>query len=216
MSDRKYRLLAIERVEEKQDLRKGTRYLLELNLRQETDNKTVHISEYVFQPINTTHLCYPAGLQWNNAADIYFVVTAKNQGVWVQHLIDNMERIYRETNDQHFHLVIFDYESPDIDLNVSLKRSGLKRYTVIKRPGIFIKTQAYNEAVSLVKDSNSIVFLLDLHLDISSNFLQSIRKVNLSDVEVTCITFCPILLGAYILGYTKSLKDITQWQIEVK
>ena len=88
--NRIYRLQSIVNVEEKQDLRKGRRYFIELELQQKSNNKTVHLSEYIFQPISTSFLCYPVGLQWNRTADIYFVVTSKNQGFWVQHLIDNM------------------------------------------------------------------------------------------------------------------------------
>ena len=93
-----------------------------------------------------------------------------------------MGRIYQETNDQHFHLVIFDYNSDDIDIENSLKQGLLQRYTLIRKTGKFIKTKAYNEAVSLVKDPNAIVFLLDLHLEIASDFLDNIRKVRATGI----------------------------------
>lgn len=33
-----------------------------------------------------------------------------------------------ETEDEHLHVVIFDFDSPDIDLEQALKRSTLKNY----------------------------------------------------------------------------------------
>ena len=176
--NREYKFLSIKSVEQKEDQSLGLRYLLELNLQRNRDSKAVVLSEYVFQHKNNISLCYPVGLQWNRTADIYIVVTSKNQGRWVQHFINNMARIYRETNDQHFHLVIFDYESEDINVGEALKKSLLPRYTLIKKPGEFIKTKAYNEAVSSVKNPNAIIFLVDLHLEIASPFLDSIRKVS--------------------------------------
>ena len=164
-------------MERKEDKKLGYRYLLELNVLRKEDNRVLVVSEYVFQKKADSSLCYPMGLQWNRTADIYFVVTSKNQGRWVQHYINNMERIYRETNDQHFHLIIFDYESEDIDINDALAKSSLPSYTVLKKPGKFIKTEAYNEAVSSVKDPNGIIFLVDLHLEIGSGILEDIRKV---------------------------------------
>ena len=175
---RKYKFLSIKSVERKEDKKLGHRYLLELNLLRKADNRVQVLSEYIFRQKHNHSLCYPTGLQWNRTADIYFVVTSKNQGRWVQHLINNMARIYQETKDNHFHLVIFDYDSQDIDVEKSLQESLLPRYTLIRKPGEFIKTKAYNEAVSSVHDPNAIIFLVDLHLEIASNLLDNIRKVS--------------------------------------
>ena len=123
-------------------------------------------------------LCYPKGLQWNRTADIYFVVTVKNQGPWIQHLLRNMDRIYRKTNDEHFHLVIFDYNSTDINLEHALNKTLLSKISFVSKSGRFIKTHAYNEAVETVKDPNAVIFLLDLHYEISSNLIMDIRKVS--------------------------------------
>ena len=166
-------------MEQKEDKILGHRYLLELKLLRKSDNKIQLLSEYIFKPKhNQSHLCYPSGLQWNRTAEIYFVVTSKNQGRWLQHLINNMGRIYQETNDHHFHLVIFDYNSEDIDVDKSLKQSLLPKYKLIKKSGEFVKTKAYNEAVNWVKNPNAIIFLVDLHLEIASNLLVNIRKVS--------------------------------------
>ena len=124
------------------------------------------------------NLCYPKGLQWNSTADIHFVVTVKNQGRWIQHLLRNMEHIYRETRDEHFNLVIFDYNSTDINLEYSVNKTLFSKISFVRKTGKFLKTHAYNEAVETVKDPNAVIFLLDLHYEISSNLIMNIRKVS--------------------------------------
>ena len=49
---------------------------------------------------------------------------------------------------------------------------------VIHKTGHFYKTAAINEAAATVKDDNSIIFLLDLHLDLPVNLIHTIRKVS--------------------------------------
>lgn len=49
---------------------------------------------------------------------------------------------------------------------------------VIHKTGHFYKTAAINEAAESVKDDNSIIFLLDLHLDLPVNLIHTIRKVS--------------------------------------
>ena len=91
------------------------------------------MSEYVFEDKTTHKLCFPTGYQWERSSDIYFIITAKNLGSWLQHLINNLNQIYQETKDEHIHLVIFDYNSPDINLQAAVGRSRLPRdrFTII-------------------------------------------------------------------------------------
>lgn len=49
--------------------------------------------------------------------------------------------------------------------------------SVIHKKGHFYKTAAINEAAASVKKNNSIIFLLDLHLDLPVNLIQTVRKV---------------------------------------
>ena len=49
---------------------------------------------------------------------------------------------------------------------------------VIHKTGRFHKTAAINEAAESVKNDNSIIFLLDLHLDLPVSLIHTIRKVN--------------------------------------
>ena len=91
------------------------------------DEKNFNLEEYVFQPYDKNgYLCYPMGLQWNRTVDVYLNRTANNLGRWVHHFIKNVEKIIRETKDEHLHVIIYDYDSPDKDLKQALQRSTLK------------------------------------------------------------------------------------------
>ena len=50
---------------------------------------------------------------------------------------------------------------------------------VIHKTGKFHKTAAINEAAASVKDNSSIVFQLDLHLDLPLNLMETVRKVDI-------------------------------------
>ena len=155
------------------------RFLIELELMDLHQHRVVILSEYVQQPKNSNSLCYPKGLQWNKTADVYFVVTAKNQGRWVQHFINNLEKIYEETKDEHVHGVVFNYDSNDFNLDSETKRTSLPKVTIVQRNSTksFVKTIAYNDAVATIKNPNAIVFLMDLHLELASSVVDEIRKV---------------------------------------
>ena len=116
-------------MEKKEDPQRGGRYLLELVISELTTGKNYILAEYVFQPNGkNVPLCYPDGLQWNRTADVYLILTSKNLGHWVHHFIKNVEKIVQETRDEHLHVVIYDFESPDINLTQAFQRTALKNY----------------------------------------------------------------------------------------
>lgn len=145
-----------------------------------TNNKAVVLAEYVFMPRGTKRLCYPKNFQWNTTAPVYLVVTAKNLGRWIHHFIKNVETILMETHDPNLHVIIFDYNSSDINLNKVLRQSSLTNYMLLIRDGEYSRTRSFTEAINLVSDPHSIIFMVDLHLHISSPLINSIRKVSLS------------------------------------
>ena len=53
-------------------------------------------------------------------------------------------------------------------------------FVVIHKTGRFYKTAAINEAADSVQNNNSIIFLLDLHLELPVNLIQTLRKVSTS------------------------------------
>lgn len=173
----KYELEDIIRVEKKKDPEKGNRYLLELAVKDLTNFDGYILSEYIFKPKDRSEsLCYPRGLQWNRTADVYLILTVKNLGRWVHHFIKNVEEIIRETKDEHLHVVIFDFNSPDIDLEHVLRRSNLRNHHYISKPGNYSRTVSLMEAIKSIDDPEAIVVTIDLHLDIGSQMINDIRK----------------------------------------
>ena len=88
-----------------------------------------------------------------------------------------MEEIVRETKDEHLHVVIFDFNSPDIDLEHVLRRSNLRNHHYISKPGNYSRTVSLMEAIKSIDDPEAIVVTIDLHLDIGSQMINDIRKV---------------------------------------
>ena len=123
-------------------------------------------------------MCYPQGMQWNKTADVYLILTAKNLGRWVHHFIKNMEKIAQETNDEHLHVIIYDFDSGDIDIKHAFQRTILKNYHYITKPGNYSRARSFIEAIESVKNPDSIVVTIDMHLDIGSQFINEIRKVS--------------------------------------
>jgi len=170
--------LSIKHVEKKEDPLKGNRYFLELVVKDLLDGTSYILAEYVFQPRGgNLPLCYPKDLQWNRTADVYLILTAKNLGRWVHHFIKNVEKIVQETRDEHLHVVIFDFDSPDIDLKRVFQRSTLKNYHFISKPGNYSRTLSFSEAIQSIEDPNAIVVTMDLHLDFGSQLINDVRKV---------------------------------------
>ena len=54
----------------------------------------IHTSEYAYLASGSdSSLCHTTNFQWKRDAFVYIVVSVKNLGVWVQHLIRNMEHV---------------------------------------------------------------------------------------------------------------------------
>ena len=169
---------SIKRVEKKEDPEHGNRYLLELVVRDLINGTNYILAEYVYQPRGKhDSLCYPRGLQWDRTADVYLILTAKNLGRWVHHFIKNLEQIVQETNDEHLHAVVFDFDSPDIDLEQAFKRSTLKNYHFITQPGNYSRTVSFSKAIASIKNPDAIIVTIDMHLDMGSQLIKDIRKV---------------------------------------
>ena len=81
-------------------------------------------------------------------------------------------------------LNLIDYNSTDGDYEQILKSSKLKFKYInpirdSKFSGKFSKVKALNYGIKRVKNENSIIFILDLHLQLPLNIFDRIRKVSI-------------------------------------
>uniref|UniRef100_A0A671VUD4 Beta-1,4-N-acetylgalactosaminyltransferase n=1 Tax=Sparus aurata TaxID=8175 RepID=A0A671VUD4_SPAAU len=183
-----FRLGRVINVVKRVDEVRGSRYLLELEVI-DSSGKLLRLSQYIYnlnrsgrrRRRDTTVkelkppplLCNPMGFQWNPAATVHIIVPVKNQARWVQQLITEMERLFKETQDTNFNLIITDYSSSDMDVKKALEKSSL--YDYLKLSGNFERSAGLQAGVDLVKEKHSIVFLCDLHLHFPSNIIDAIR-----------------------------------------
>ena len=163
----------------------GKRYFVELDLQDKIDNKIYRFSDYFHKPSLEKKLCLPEIYQkWNTDAKVYLICAVKNQRQWIKYLIHSLEDLIQRTNDRKLHLIIADFYSQDIDVKKLLERSKLN-FTFFNMEGNFSKVTALNQGVARIPDKDSIVFVMDLQLQIPDHIFDQTRKVSSSSrVEV--------------------------------
>eukprot|EP01137_Pigoraptor_chileana_P017133 Opistho-2@74753 len=180
----KFSLEKIVNVERKNDPGKGERFLVELDLTRPSEaTKKIRVSEYVYRPQGQDALCSPRNFKWDKHAMVHVIVPVKNQGVWLQHFIDDMSAIYGNTKDPHFNVIVVDFGSTDIDVDAAFARSGLKQYKVIHRTGNFERAGGIQAGIDFVTNPNDIIFTCDLHLEIPDSLIEGCRKHTIKGIQ---------------------------------
>eukprot|EP00055_Hartaetosiga_balthica_P012217 m.58662 g.58662 ORF g.58662 m.58662 type:complete len:782 (+) comp7875_c1_seq1:882-3227(+) len=166
------KLLKIVHMEAKRD---GSmrRVLVELDV--DDGGKKMRISRYVIVKDDNS-LCDAANFQWRKKAMVHIIIPVQNQGAWVKHLVENLERLYEETKDDNFNLILTDFGSTDIDTQALLENSKLKRFQVFNLDGPFSRSIGIQKGLDSVKNPDDIIFTCDLHLEIPPILVEDIRK----------------------------------------
>ncbi|XP_072001070.1 beta-1,4-N-acetylgalactosaminyltransferase 3 isoform X2 [Engystomops pustulosus] len=214
-----FKLQRIVNIEKHLDYVRGSRYFLDLELRDKF-NRLVRFAHYVFAPSWTglneevrdqerdmrrkmwgprrrlmgdekqVDLCWPTGVVWNPRAMVYFIVPVKNQARWVQKFIWDMESLHQATEDPNFTVIIVDFSSTDLDVREALKRSRLPRYHFAQLEGNFERSAGLQAGIDLVKNPHSILFLCDLHMHFPPSVIDSVRTHTVEGKMV----FAPIVM----------------------
>ena len=171
--------MRILNVEENHDQGTGDRYLVELELKEISSGKSARFSEYVYRPRGVKTLCTPVGMAWNKSAVVNIILTTGNyQGRWILHFLNNIAEIHNRTKDFNFNVIIADFDSKDLDLRDAMRKAAIPSYQHVNIKENFRKVVGLQQAADMIRDPNSIVFVMDLHIDIPYHFLDDVRKVS--------------------------------------
>ena len=154
------------------------RYFVELDILNTIDGKSYRFSDYFLKTSHNDKLCLPQGYanKWRHNVTVYLVCAVKNQRRWFQYLIQSIEELIERTNDHNLHLIAVDFHSTDADLKSYLQRSKLN-YTLLQMEGNFSKVKGLNEGVRQIPRNDSIIFVMDLHLQVPDHLFDQARKV---------------------------------------
>lgn len=173
----------------------GKRYLVELELNDQTGN-LLRLSHYIYSlkstkaTLNQPKLCNPVGFKWNPQATVHFIIPVKNQAKWIHLLISDVEKLLKETSDDNFNLILTDFSSTDMNIEQALAKSKITRYQYKKLSGNFERSRGLQEGIQLIDDPHSIVFLFDLHIRFPSSIVDVIRKHSVEGYQA----FAPIVM----------------------
>ncbi|XP_066929538.1 uncharacterized protein [Clytia hemisphaerica] len=174
-----------------QTITSGPKYFfVELDVRNKSHGSKVFRASHFVEPINepTKDLCFvrewaPKG---HGQVEINLMTAIKNQRAWLNYLILMLEELLTEIKDTNVILNLIDYNSTDGDYEQILKASKLKfKYMNPIRDSKlstkFSKVKALNYGIKHVQNENSIVFILDLHLQLPLNIFDRIRKLTIQN-----------------------------------
>ena len=181
----------INRVEEKSTKGFVTRYLIDLIFENTFEHKTYRFVDYLFiEGRYSLNLCtIPNYVISPVSPFVYFIIIVKNLGQALYAFVQELEKLWYETRDENFGLIVVDFMSTDMNVSVMLRSCALRNYRYISMSGPFIKVQGQNAALQSIKDDDVILFLCDLHLNFPVNILDGIRTHTVKGV----LAYAPIV-----------------------
>ena len=174
----KLELYKIVNIEKYQHQAPVARYLIEILVYPRGNTSEISVISQTFFSTNTPAdtFCQHSLLKRDTPPFVHIIVGVKNLGHWAIDLVENMERIYQDTRDEAFSLIIVDFESQDIDMELLLRKSSLKHWTLIQVEGSFLRSGGINLALDQAPIGDDIFFAADLTLGFPSSMLDYIRK----------------------------------------
>ena len=169
-------LTRIAHVEENKEKNKGKRYFVELDITDKESKTKYRIGNYVYKPSKDDALCFPKGYVWQTNIKVYLLTPLRNQFKWLQYHVENLQYIIKTVQDNNLHLIVVDFNSTDGNITKLLESSYLN-YTLINMGEPFNKVIGLNKGASGV-NNDSIVFVLDLHLEMPLHLFDQVRKVS--------------------------------------
>ena len=169
-------LTRIAHMEENKEKNKGKRYFVELDITDKESKTKYRIGNYVYKPSKDDPLCFPKGYVWQTNIKVYLLTPLRNQFKWLQYHVENLQYIIKTVHANNLHLIVVDFNSTDGNITKLLESSCLN-YTLINMGEPFNKVIGLNKGASGV-NNDSIVFVLDLHLEMPLHLLDQVRKVS--------------------------------------
>ncbi|KAI6654869.1 N-acetyl-beta-glucosaminyl-glycoprotein 4-beta-N-acetylgalactosaminyltransferase 1-like [Oopsacas minuta] len=171
------RLINMERLVDKLN---GDLFLVEVLITYaQNPLKEYLISEFVVldhKDLPPSLLCHPIDMKMHRDTFVHFLVTHRNFPQMIREFVQNMERVYDESGDENFGIIIVNYVTPLIDVITLLRQSRLKHWSVIDFGGPWEKTAAINVGIDSVKNPNDIIYITDLSIHYPAHLPDTIRK----------------------------------------
>ncbi|RDD45567.1 N-acetyl-beta-glucosaminyl-glycoprotein 4-beta-N-acetylgalactosaminyltransferase 1 [Trichoplax sp. H2] len=177
----KFELVHVHGVEQKSDRARGSRYLVDIIIKEKFRKPLYRISEYLYKYRSTDKICNLVDLQWNNKVHVYIVIMIANENINAfRFFLRQLERYYNHTHDDQFTLMVVGSSKASVQLQTQLYDSSLKRYQFVEislERLLYARRSALNTVLSSIRNGNSIILQYDnLHLNFPLDLMENVRK----------------------------------------
>ncbi|KAL9965425.1 hypothetical protein ACROYT_G029224 [Oculina patagonica] len=199
------RLLNLERVPTEEE-NNSVLYFLGVELGCDALDYTERVAEYVYlqrdqQEQSVTkkaaQLCYPKGLGWRKEVPVHLIIAVDHEGQRLHRFIEKIERIFEDSLEVDFHLVIVHSGKTGLDIERILQGTSLQKYKIKQLDEKFSWTRAVNSGVKLVQDPQSIILTSDVHMDLPASIFEDCRKHCVEGKMTFAPFFYALGCGAY-------------------